>query len=302
MTVIDKASLLAGCCFLLLSLSAFAAGAETAVQKFRVGDAEIWAIADSLSDRGMDVFKGADPAAIEKYVPTGKTPSAIMTFAVRLDGKMLLLDTGLGNSTGRVGNLMAGLAQAGIAPEDIETILITHMHGDHIGGLIWDDGQAFPNADVLIGKAELDFWLDEKMLAENPGRKGNFDLARRVADLYGDRIRTFGFGETVVPGITSMAAVGHTPGHVALLLESGSEKLLCIGDLLHAAALQFPRPDINASFDMNPEQAAASRVAFLDYAAANSIPIAGMHLPFAGVGRVEKASEGGFRYTPLNNE
>lgn len=298
MTFMDNMLLLAGCGVLLLSLSAFAAGAETAVQSFRVGKAEVWAIADSLSDRDMDVFKGADPAAIEKYVPSGNTPSAIMTFAIRLDGKMYLLDTGLGNSTGRVGNLMAGLALAGIAPEDIGTVLITHMHGDHVGGLIWDGGQAFPNAQVLIGKAEFDFWLDEKMLAENPGRKGNFDLARRVADLYGDRIRTYGFGEVVVPGITSMAAVGHTPGHSALLLESDSEKLLCIGDLLHAAALQFPRPDINASYDMDPDQAAASRVAILEYAATNGIPIAGMHLPFAGVGQVEKVDGGGFRYTP----
>ncbi|MDR3077905.1 MAG: MBL fold metallo-hydrolase [Planctomycetota bacterium] len=280
---------------LLLAGRLEAAGPLDGVERFQVGDAAVWAIADSLGDRDMNVFPQADPEAVRRYVPSGKAPSAIMVYAVQAGGETILIDTGLGG--GRTTRLMLGLAQAGINPEKVGLILITHMHGDHIGGLLVEGKKAFPNAKVKIGRRESAFWLSDQARRENPSRQGNFDLAKQVADAYAGAMEFFDFEDLVAPGFQAMEAVGHTPGHTAFLFESRGERLLFIGDLLHAAALQFPRPDINASYDMNPEQAAATRRRLLELAAREKLPVAGIHLPFAGVGRVEKSGEG-FSYRP----
>lgn len=299
MTIMGKCVLVAGFFVLALAFSVGAADTAAAVKAFRVGDLQMWAIADSMGERSMDVFKAADPALLDQYVPTGKTPSAIMTFALKTGGKTILIDTGLGSPSGdRASRLMAGLKSIDLDPETIDVVLITHMHGDHIGGLIWDGKKAFPNATVLIGKVELDFWLAGSSMEQYPSRKANFELVRKVVDMYGDKVKTFAFDEAVAEGVTAVSAVGHTPGHTAFFIESGSEKLLCIGDLLHAAALQFPHPEINASYDMVPELAAVSRQTLLEFTATHNYLIAGMHLPFAGIGRVEKIGEGSYTYKP----
>ncbi|MDR1519036.1 MAG: MBL fold metallo-hydrolase [Planctomycetota bacterium] len=264
--------------------------------KYRIGGATLWAIADSRGDRDMAVFAGADPEAVRRLVPTGKAPSAIMVFAIRSGASTILVDAGLGAPGGS--RLWAGLAKAGIDPAEVDLALITHMHGDHIGGLLRDNARAFPNAKVKIGRIERDFWLSDRAMAADPSRKGNFELARRVAAAYAGSIETFEFGDLVAPGIQAIDAAGHTPGHTAFLLESEGEKLFFIGDLLHAAALQFPRPDINASYDMIPTDAAAARRRLLERAAREGLPVAGIHLPFPGLGRVGKTGGPGFTYQP----
>jgi glyoxylase-like metal-dependent hydrolase (beta-lactamase superfamily II) len=121
-------------------------------------------------------------------------------------------------------------------------------------------------------------------------------MARNTMALYGVASETFEFDTEVVPGIKSVAAIGHTPGHTLFLLESEGEKMLFWADLTHAAALQFPRPDFNAQFDMNPEESAKTRVFFMEKAATEKLTIAGAHLPFPGIGKVEKNDEGGYVY------
>ncbi|MDR1534365.1 MAG: MBL fold metallo-hydrolase [Planctomycetota bacterium] len=290
---------------LLLFASADRSGAaepEARAVKYRLGEATVWAIADSLGDRQMNVFAGADPEALKRYAPSGASPSAIMVFAVQIAGSTILIDSGLGAVGGeRASRLPAGLARAGIDPAKVELVLVTHMHGDHIGGLLRDGQRAFPNAVVKIGRIEGDFWLSDRSMAADPSRKANFELARQVAKAYAGALEYFEFGDEPAPGFLAVDAIGHTPGHTAFLLESGGERLFFIGDLLHAAALQFPRPDINASYDMIPEMAAAARRRLLERAVRERLPVAGMHLPFAGVGRVEDAGEGGFAYRPWSD-
>ncbi len=129
-----------------------------------------------------------------------------------------------------------------------------------------------------------------------PERKANFDLAKRMMGMYDGKVDTFEFGEEVVPWVTAMDSRGHTPGHTAFLLESDGEKLLCVGDLLHSAALQFPRPDINGRFDMIPVLTKVARREFLSKAAWENLPIAGMHLPFPGIGTVKADGPEGFAF------
>jgi glyoxylase-like metal-dependent hydrolase (beta-lactamase superfamily II) len=290
------------CAFFVVSflLSGEAAWGEAKVQEFTVGSGEkatIWAIADSTGDRDMNVFVGADPDVLKKYAPSGSSPSGIMAFLVRTGNETVLIDAGLGEPSGaRASQLLDGLSQIGVEPKDVTLILITHMHVDHIGGLVRDGQKVFPSARILSSRIERDFWLSEESVARFPNRRSGFDMVRRILGTYAGAEGTFEFGTMVTPEIQALDARGHTPGHTAFLLECGGEKLLFWGDLAHAAALQFPRPDINASYDMDPVDAAASRALFMEKAAVEKLPIAGSHLPFPGVGTVEKIAPGSYRF------
>ena len=279
--------------------AAWAAGDNVA--EFSIGKASVWAIADSIGDRDMSVFSG-DPDVISQYAPSGKSPSATMAFLVKTGNETILIDTGNGIPSGeRASRLGEGLNHIGVAPEEITKVLITHMHGDHIGGLVRGDEIAFPSARVLSSRVEHDFWISEESPKLFPNRKAGFEMAQRIFGLYGEASGTFEFGSEVAPGITAIDARGHTPGNTVFLLESEGEKLLFWSDLVHAAALQFPRPDFNASYDMDPEESAEVRVRFMEKAAIEKLPIAGVHLPFPAVGTVEKNPEGGYLYKSMFN-
>ncbi len=266
---------------------------------FPIGAVRVWAIADNTGDRDMSAFIG-DADVIKRYAPTGKSPSGTLCFLLESAEGTFLLDAGNGNPPGdaRASLLMEGLRKTGVSPENIDAVIISHMHGDHIGGLAWEGKPAFPNAVVKIGRIERDFWMDETNLAQFPDRKANFDLAKKILSLYDGKVETFEFGAEVVPGLTAMDARGHTPGHTAFLLESDSGKLLFAGDFLHSAVLQFPRPDINGRYDMLPDFARMSRRELLAKAAWEGMPVAGVHLPFPGIGEVKADGPEGFSFKP----
>jgi glyoxylase-like metal-dependent hydrolase (beta-lactamase superfamily II) len=284
----------------MLVISAWYSAASAAsdnVAEFSVGKVSVWAIADSMGERDMSVFSGADPNAISLHVPSGKAPSSIMVFLIKAGGETILVDAGLGAPSGdRASRLNEGLKSIGVTPEEITIILITHMHTDHIGGLVRDGKKAFPSARVLSSRIEHDFWLDEKSPELFPNRKAGFDMVREIWEIYGAASETFEFGTEAAPGIKAIDATGHTPGQTVFLLESDGEKMLFWADLVHAAALQFPRPDISAQFDMDPETSVTKRTSFMEKAVEEKLPIAGAHLPFPGVGTVEKNPSGGFLY------
>ena len=277
----------------LATLNSAAFAADVSVVQYPVGKATVWAIADSVGERDVNIFAGADAEVLAKYVPSGKAPSATMTSLVKLGNDVILLDTGNGNDSSQ---LLSGLKEAGVTPEQVTMILITHMHGDHIGGLVKDGSKVFPAARILSSKVEYDFWLNPKHADLLPERKSNFELAQKTFGIYASASETFEFGSEVFPGIQALDSRGHTPGHTSFLLESDGEKILFWGDLVHAVALQFPRPDMNARYDMNQTDAIASRAKFMEKAATEKLTIAGVHLPFPAVGTVEKTAEGGYKF------
>ncbi|MDR2724881.1 MAG: MBL fold metallo-hydrolase [Candidatus Adiutrix sp.] len=285
--------------FLLMFLILLSAGPALAQEhrRYQLADQLIlWVLADSRRDSNLgDVFPGREEI-FSRYVPSGQAPAAILAFLLRSPEATILIDAGLGSGT-----LAKSLAEAGVVPGDISLVLLTHLHGDHLGGLMTDDRLTFPNARIRLAGEENDFWLDEASLAKFPDRRANFDLARKILPAYGAKVQPFEFGTEVAPGLTAVAALGHTPGHTAYLLSTGKEKILFWGDLIHAAALQFPRPDLSPRYDLDPEAAAATRLEFLDLVAREGWIVAGAHLPFPGLGRVTAVpgESPSFAFTPL---
>ncbi|MEH7143123.1 MBL fold metallo-hydrolase [Priestia megaterium] len=214
-------------------------------------------------------------------------------FVVNINGRLILIDTGVGSILApMVGHLKQNLTAAGISPEDIDTVLLTHIHPDHTNGMINADGtKAFPNAEVVVNYTEYNFWMDETNMSQNADEieKGNFMLAKAALTPYESSIRTFSNDESEpVHGIKAIEAPGHTPGHTAYLIESNGDKLLIWGDIIHNATLQLLRPDEKVAMDYNPVQAVTTRKRILDLAANERLLVSGMHLDFPGFRHIKK--------------
>ncbi|WP_318652471.1 MBL fold metallo-hydrolase [Pseudomonas sp. PDM19] len=202
------------------------------------------------------------------------------------------MDAGAGGFKQWGGKLRANLALAGVLPTDVDTILLTHAHPDHVGGLLDASGEAaFPDAELVVHQKELSFWNDDAHLNRASERaRDNFLLARQVFDTYQENIRTFGEGD-VLPGISAMALPGHTAGHSGFHLESEGSSALIWGDIVHFPHIQIARPDVSIAFDQDPHLAAATRSRLLDIASSDRLLVAGMHLGELGFAYIEQTGE-----------
>ncbi len=272
--------------------------ADKKAASLNVGDIEVVAIEDSEISMEQGLFSGPLPDGERSaYFPGKSVAASVNVFLVKTGGKTILIDSGWGPDGPVQGKTLARLAALGVTPENIDAVILTHMHLDHIGGLLDNGKAAFPRAVVMVSAPERDFWLDPAQLAGQ--YKDGAILAGQVAKAYGNRLSTFSFGDLVAPGITALDGVGHTPGHTMFMLASGNDRLLVVGDLLHAAALQLAHPDETVVYDVDQPKAALTRKAVLKEAGAKNTPIAGMHIPFAGIGRVKDNGQGGFDFTPF---
>ncbi len=217
--------------------------------------------------------------------------------------KLVLFDTGMGTSPmfgPTTGKLLANLKAAGIDPKDIDAVVATHAHCDHVWGIMSDDGkQNFPNAQIYISQPDFDFWTDEAKLAvKDPAYMKPFvEGARRNLLPNRDRIVFIKDGQEFLPGIQAMAAPGHTVGHTIYMITSGGKTLAAVGDLTHHQVLLVEKPRIEFAYDTDSKQSANTRVRVLDMLAANRIPLIAYHFPWPGIGHVAKEGDG-FRYFP----
>lgn len=260
-------------------------GYQTEVPKvYSVGEYKIYVLTESEGKGNTGILIDAPQEVIEKYIPDGTFPNAVHAVLVEKDSETWLVDTGFGR------NIFEQMAFVGISADNVNHILLTHMHGDHIGGMLREGKPVFPNADVAISEKEYNYWGSEEEKMKMPeNRRGNFLSAQNVFKEYENKIiikNPNTVEEELSDGIHMLEAYGHTPGHVMFLIKEGENKLLIWGDLTHATAVQMPHPEISVTYDVDPDAARESRIRTLKYVTENKIPVAGMHIPFSGIGIV----------------
>ena len=268
----------------------------------KIGDIEVTALSDGVLAAPLDVVLDLDRAEAERLAGTkpGEPKSiAVNAFLLELGGRWALVDTGSGNTMGpTLGKLPDSLRACGVAPEEIATIFLTHLHPDHSNGLVDDGGRAvYPNAELILHEREAQFWLDRDAATGASERiRRNIAKAAVTTAPYRDRMRTVRDGE-VAPGVSAMLLAGHTPGHTGWLIASGRSSLLIWGDLVHLASIQVPRPDIGLVYDVDPQAACATRRRMFDRIAADRLAVAGAHLDFPGFGTIVREGTG-FAFEP----
>jgi len=277
--------------------------------RFRLGQFEITALFDGAIELDTKLLKNASAADLNHllarmFVGKPKMQTAVNAYLINTGSHLVLVDAGAGNLFGpSLGKLIPVMAAAGYTPAQVDTVLITHLHGDHVGGLIDAAGQAlFPAARIWVAQAESDFWLSQKVADGAPAAlQPFFKMARDSAAPYqsAGRWETFTAGSSPVPGIQAVKANGHTPGHTAFAVQSEGQKLLIWGDLVHAHAVQFARPGVSIEFDIDQKQAIATRRSIMKSMAAEKSLVAGMHLPFPGIGHVRADGKGIYSWVPV---
>lgn len=275
-----------------------------AVRRFSLGAFEVTTILDGVrnAESVHPIFgENVEAADVEALAGENNLPGLASQFTflptvVNTGEEVILFDTGNG-AGGRpdVGNLRANLADSGIAPEAVDVVVITHMHPDHIGGMMEDGAPAFPNARYVTGDVEYNFWSAEERLSGPTERVGQ--MVQQGVVPFAENMTFIGPGDSVVSGIEAVDAMGHTPGHLAYHIESEGKRLMLTADTANHFVFSLQRPDWHVRFDADKEKAAAARKQVFGMIAADKIPFIGYHMPAPGIGYVE-ASGDGFQYTP----
>jgi glyoxylase-like metal-dependent hydrolase (beta-lactamase superfamily II) len=273
------------------------------IYRFKLGAFEVTNILDGIVQRPPHpTFGGNQPAAMVEElakangVPGNNYEQTYVNTIVNTGRELVLFDTG--NGKGRnpaVGRLTELMDKAGYKPEQIDVVVITHGHPDHIGGLMSGDKPTFANARTIFGEAEFDFWRKGENVRE--ARKANREQFVKLAVPLGEKATFVKTESEVVPGIRSVPSFGHSPGHMAYHVESNGQRLLIWGDVANHYIFAVQRPDWPGSFDDNPDAAVASRKLVLDMAATERFAVTGYHMPFPALGFIEK-SGASYRWVP----
>ena len=273
-----------------------------------LGDFEVTAVSDGTVALPVDkLLTNTTPGQIDKALKRSflKPPveTSVNGYLVNTGSKLVLIDTGAAGLFGpTLGNLLANLKAAGYQPDQVDEIYITHMHADHVGGLIADGKLAFPNAIVRADQHDADFWLSAANLEKAPAEmKGFFQGAQASLNPYvaAGKFKPFNGDTELVPGIKAVAAAGHTPGHSTYLVESQGQTLALWGDLMHVAAAQFGNPSVTIQFDTDSKAAAVQRKKAYAEAAKRGYLVGSAHLSFPGLGHL-RAEGKGYEWVPLN--
>ena len=275
------------------------------INQFKLGSYKFTAVRDGTNvlEKPYETFgTNQDPETVKallaaNFLPTDKFQNAYTPAVIDTGSDIILIDTGFG-AAGRArgsGQLAAGLKAAGYSADDITLVALTHLHGDHIGGLMEDGVAAFRNARYVVGQAEYDFWSD-KSREGTPAEGGHKAVLANVAPL-AEKTTFIKEGDSFAPGMTAMLAPGHTPGHMVFHVESEGKRLVLTGDIANHYILSLLKPDWEVRFDMDKTQAAATRRKVFEMIASDKIAFLGYHMPFPAVGFVER-EDGGYRFVP----
>jgi glyoxylase-like metal-dependent hydrolase (beta-lactamase superfamily II) len=298
---------------LSLSGAAYAAAPQLKTQapgyyRMMLGDFEVTALSDgSLGLPVIQMLANSTPEKLKKALAYAylKDPveTSVNAYLINTGAKLVLIDTGTGNYFGpTLGKLVANLKASGYQPEQVDEIYITHMHGDHIGGLMDGDKPAFPNATVRAAQAEADYWLSqEHMDAVSKDEKDSYAKAMASINPYvaTGKFKAFSGNIELVPGVRAIGAAGHTAGHTIYMVESNGQKLVLWGDLMHVAAVQFPDPSVVIKFDTDSKAAARERKKAYADAARNGYWVGSAHLSFPGIGHL-RTNGSGYVFVPAN--
>lgn len=274
----------------------------------RLGDGEIIALSDGTAPQDLTkLLTNTRPGQIDSLSKANYQATtfecSVNAYLVKKDGKLILIDAGASNVYGpQLGHLKQNLISAGYKPEQIDAVLLTHIHMDHIGGIIDGETPVFPNATIYISQKEADFWLNpenKKNAANN--QAAFFDGAQlKLAPIKkAGKLKTFEFGKELFPGITPIVGIGHTPGHAFYIVESRGHKIVFVGDILVSLPVQFAAPKITSIYDYEAAQAAKTRINILQSAASGGYWLAISHASFPGIGHIAASGEG-FRWIPIN--
>lgn len=273
------------------------------------GGVAVTAISDGYGSRAVDAAFVRNAALVEVQaalaeagLPTDRLAIPYTVQLVDIGGQRVLFDTGNGEfGAATAGKVLENLTRAGIDPASVTAVVISHFHGDHINGLRNKAGQlVYPNAKVFVPAPEWAWWMDDaRMVAAPEAMKGAYAAPRRVFGPMVPNVVRFEPGTEVLPGIASVAAYGHTPGHTAFIIAGGDRKLMLWGDNTNVAALFVRHPDWSVAFDLDPEAARATRRRLAEQVLAQRLLLAGYHLPGAAIGSLARRGNG-YDFMPLS--
>jgi glyoxylase-like metal-dependent hydrolase (beta-lactamase superfamily II) len=278
------------------------------IYRYRLGTFEITALYDGIWYRPItDKFIRNAPFAevehvlAEAFMPADKLATPFTTLVVNTGQRLVLIDTGTGGQIApSAGALRANLLAAGIDPNAIDVIAISHFHPDHINGIKDKDNDlVFPNAEIMVPDAEWKYWMDDANLNAAPADlKHTFRNQRRIFCDIVKATSRFEPDQEIAPGISSLAAPGHTPGHTVFAIHSGDQSLLVLGDTAQHSAVFARHPDWQAAFDIDGDAAVATRKKLFDRAAADRMLVTGYHFPFPACGHLIKTPTG-YEHVPI---